>query len=525
MQELTELIQLLEAQIPANPLNPANARLRKSLEKELRAYFRALADAFPYTKLDTLYMKHVKESLGAEAAEILDAILWTFSSSLKTTLAGHLSLIYARGYAETVKWAGLPFEGPPSAYSVEWADKYSGTLVKGINDETRSQLGKIISDGIQNKRGPAGISRDLRSTFTDMSKVRADMISRTETAKALGEGFLDSAKQLGVKGKSVVLSNNPCEICIANAAEGVIPLNQAFQSGNTTVPFHPNCLLGDTNVIPLGLVALSRAFYKGQVVYLQTRSGHKLTVTPNHPILTGSGFVSANRLNIGNNIICCIDSERMIFGMNPNYNYVPVSIEEIWNTYSVSMGMSSIRMPVSTEDFHGDAVGFNGQIDIINTDSLLWNNTLNPFTFEHAGQECLDDRYSKFSGLSRLCSQFHLGNRLLTPPNGGMGFGGNSETLRFGELSHVNSESFTIATRSNTMFNQTPSHDISSNSPFLTERLLSLTRQVSLDEIVDIRDFYFSGHVYNLQSLEGLYIANNIFVKNCECAIAPEMMI
>lgn len=186
-------------------------------------------------------MKHVKESLGAEAEEILDSILWTFSSSLKTTLAGHLSLIYAKGYAETVKWSGLPFEGPPSAYSVAWADEYCGQLVKGINEETRSQLGKVISDGIQNKRGPAGISRDLRSTFTTMSKTRSDMIARTETANALGQGFMDSAKQLGVKGKSVVLSNNPCDICIANADEGVIPLNQAFQSGDMTVPFHPRC--------------------------------------------------------------------------------------------------------------------------------------------------------------------------------------------------------------------------------------------------------------------------------------------
>jgi hypothetical protein len=47
---------------------------------------------------------------------------------------------------------------------------------------------------------------------------------------------------------------------------------------------------------------------------------------------------------------------------------------------------------------------------------------------------------------------------------------------------------------------------------------------VASDKVVKIRNFNFSGHVYDLQSIEGLYIANSIVVKNCRCALAPVML-
>jgi hypothetical protein len=43
---------------------------------------------------------------------------------------------------------------------------------------------------------------------------------------------------------------------------------------------------------------------------------------------------------------------------------------------------------------------------------------------------------------------------------------------------------------------------------------------ITRDEIVKIRNYNFSGHVYDLQSTSQLYITNGIVVKNCRCAIA-----
>ena len=59
--ELNEIINLLEAQIPANPNAPANLKLRKRLEGELVKYFNKLGDAFPYQKLSAMYNKYVEK--------------------------------------------------------------------------------------------------------------------------------------------------------------------------------------------------------------------------------------------------------------------------------------------------------------------------------------------------------------------------------------------------------------------------------------------------------------------------------
>ena len=59
--ELNQIINLLEAQIPANQNAPANVRQRKRLEKELAKYFDKLEKAFPYSKLAGIYNKYVEK--------------------------------------------------------------------------------------------------------------------------------------------------------------------------------------------------------------------------------------------------------------------------------------------------------------------------------------------------------------------------------------------------------------------------------------------------------------------------------
>ena len=61
VKELSELITVLEATIPASPLSPSSKRLEEGLEDDLRKYFRALEKAMPKEKIAALYRKHVKE--------------------------------------------------------------------------------------------------------------------------------------------------------------------------------------------------------------------------------------------------------------------------------------------------------------------------------------------------------------------------------------------------------------------------------------------------------------------------------
>lgn len=54
-----------------------------------------------------------------------------------------------------------------------------------------------------------------------------------------------------------------------------------------------------------------------------------------------------------------------------------------------------------------------------------------------------------------------------------------------------------------------------------SEALLRFAGEVSLDQVIRVRRKPFSGHVYNLQTITGWYIANDIVIHNCRCVIIP----
>ncbi len=61
VSELGSIIALLEAQIPANQASPKNQKLKRSLERDLAKYFKALDTAFPYSKLAAIYNRYVEK--------------------------------------------------------------------------------------------------------------------------------------------------------------------------------------------------------------------------------------------------------------------------------------------------------------------------------------------------------------------------------------------------------------------------------------------------------------------------------
>lgn len=245
MVTLTEIIEILEAETPANPLAPKNQKLRGELERKLAKYFISLEQAFPYSAIDKLYNKYA-ESASSDAEKVISNLLSTFDDQLLETLDGELHTIYTSGTAEMTTWGktkgGIPisYEGPPVQGAIDFARDRGAALVTQMDDESKRRLSKVISDGIANKRGIPGIQRDLRTTFTDMSKFRSTMIARTETADALSQASLASMEDMGIEGKEWVV-NQPCDICLANEADGVIPVNQSFSSGDQAPPAHPNC--------------------------------------------------------------------------------------------------------------------------------------------------------------------------------------------------------------------------------------------------------------------------------------------
>ncbi|KKK53034.1 hypothetical protein LCGC14_3098810 [marine sediment metagenome] len=140
--------------------------------------------------------------LNKDIENILNPMLASFDKKIEAEIAGQIAETYISGQAEVITWGktkgGVPiaYEGPPISKAIDWAEKHGATLVTQMDVETKKRLAHTISQEIENKRGIPGISRDIRQTFTDMSKHRSELIARTETTHAqkmaASAGYRDS---------------------------------------------------------------------------------------------------------------------------------------------------------------------------------------------------------------------------------------------------------------------------------------------------------------------------------------------
>jgi len=187
--------------------------------------------------------------LNKDVENALDPLLTGFRTTLFQKLDNQLLAVFLSGQAEMITWGktkgGVPiaYEGPPISQAIDWAEKHCATLVTQMDTETKTRLAKVISDGIENKRGIPGLARDIKKEFADMTKYRSELIAKTETRQALFQASHDNMVDMGIDGKEWVLgaggAEGNCEDCQANAAVGVISVNEEFP--NPEGDIHPGC--------------------------------------------------------------------------------------------------------------------------------------------------------------------------------------------------------------------------------------------------------------------------------------------
>jgi len=333
-------------------------------------------------------------------------------------------------------------------------------------------------------------------------------------------------------------------------------------------PAHPGCIVEGTEIeSPDGIIAGTRSKYDGLVVKLLFASGRSLSVTPNHPVLTPNGFVSANLLREGDDVLCRPNFERVL-EIDPDDNQEVTTVEKVFGALLESPGVVSRAMPVSPEDFHGDAAFIYGDVDIIWSNSLL-RATGKSITFEPISEDlfcpgrtenhflsggCILASFlnsadpSFVCNMSRLCEfcNFFRGglghsevHRLAAPSrnhparleSSSNGVSGAPELFR--ECLHgcsliIASEDLTGVNVSNKRHSFTfPEFDSSSFKPFLDHRRTapnksshfsrSIPGLVEIDKVVDIEVIRHSGYVYDFQSISSLLLCNGILVSNCRC--------
>ena len=154
------------------------------------------------------------------------------SSEDITRMVDHDAQEWARERAAELvgkRWDGEKFIENPNP---RWA----------ITESTREILRGTVSKAVDEGWSPQRLSAAIRDD-EQFWKRRADMISRTELQFAHQNGNLIGWKNSGVvKGKQSFCTAETCPVCEMNGAAGIIPLDEAFPSGDDAPPYHPNCV-------------------------------------------------------------------------------------------------------------------------------------------------------------------------------------------------------------------------------------------------------------------------------------------
>jgi hypothetical protein len=106
-------------------------------------------------------------------------------------------------------------------------------------------LDTVRNDIAQSIKTSLALGEDLQTAVERVQKVidspyRAELIARTESVNAYQSGLAQFAIDSDAKGKEWDTSGG-CAICEGNAAEGPIPIDAIFSSGDSEPTAHPNC--------------------------------------------------------------------------------------------------------------------------------------------------------------------------------------------------------------------------------------------------------------------------------------------
>ena len=365
-----------------------------------------------------------------------------------------------------------------------------------------------------------------------------------------------------------------CRACLSMHGRE-FPLTQAGPEG------HQNCVLPGAVVSGPRAVASTTRWFDGEVIDIETLGGRVLSVTPNHPILTPYGWVAAGDLREGGDVIAGTGTEGISLLGRPDDHQVPALIEDVAQTLGGAAPVEAVSVPTAPEDFHGDGSG--SKVHIVRTHSLLRGH-IKTARAEHVSKGALQVGNMGSPLLTRSGDVRAMFRRLLGAAHRIVGRSYPGRFLFGSSLGHHEPVGVSVAPLRHTCGIETvidgrpgdaigaresvdgfpgevSSDDFGGRNiglgsearagfgrgegisggfvapestlhqsgleprfayPMPTSGdLAAFAGDVIPDRIVKIGRRRWSGHVYNLQTDTGWYLANGLITHNCRCARVP----
>lgn len=435
-----------------------------------------------------------------------------------------------------------------------------------------SQIGTQLASGILAGKSSNVLAREIQK-LTGGSTYACQRLMRTELRRVQTEAALQSMTDNGVTEYKFMVENgvNPCDECLA--LDGQVFKLSDMNVGKNAPPMHPQCVLPGTKIIAPGMEAIMRSEYSGDVVEIGTASGARLSVTPNHIVLTERGWIRAKNIVKGDKVIHYVGRGEHGVEVHPaNDDCIP-AVEELFTAFIKAGGVSALGVPASPVDFKGDVVP-QSKVDVVFINSQLrdevdasvskrggygpfiralvigerglevespLNKALMWYGFAADGIMSRLSERSIFLGSSIRCAdlvrfrttadynarllQVSANNGAVDAISVGKGIFTDTGLVVGNDNIEDVSRQFDRRVRRDSEFDSVLNQDALNCFGSFMDDVCNVTKVfagiVQFDDVVDVTSRFYSGHVYDTSCMSTLYTANGIITSNCHCATAP----
>lgn len=243
----------------------------------------------------------------------------------------------------------------------------------------RYQVGKVVrgdAEGFaeQVAADAAGLvyQTNIRTALYQAGRgVNGNRVSLRTTGQSATVAYAKPRSEYEVRWQRIPQGAETCDFCLMLASRGAVYLSeQSAQGGGADDPehVHRGCVVAGTRVAGTGLLAGFEREYQGSLVKLTTAGGHELTVTPNHPVLTDRGWVRADALKEGDDLVCATGVKGVGDGV-PDDDDVPPRVEDAVVACRLAHATLADGMPATAVNVDGSPI--DGEVHVVSPDGFL----------------------------------------------------------------------------------------------------------------------------------------------------------
>jgi len=444
------------------------------------------------------------------------------------------------------------------------------SLIKTIPAKHFDRIEKIIRDAFDKGKRAEDIAADIQETG-EITDRRAAFIARDQMAKVTSAANEDRLLTLGVERYIWSTSQDERVRKVHAELDGLeFRFDDPPDSGTDGEPLSPgfpiNCFPGETLLASLvPIEKIYRYWSTDDLTAIVTATGETLRATARHPILTRRGWVAAESLDVGDDVVKVSFESGQFFVDDPKH--VQAFAHELFSA-GLFLGVPK-RVGVRV-GFHGDAV--DQEVDIVLVDRDLPSISEALFTqefceafFAEADQAALPFRpfdqflvgagsashgivrgackvlallfgclgHSREHALAAVAWLHALADQIV-----GERFALDAETLRDlldtvpgdeKRLRFLARIFFCIGRRAagahvsdHASFAQLQAERVSAATTLASDRGKALPAGQKFLRVVQKTVRKNAGcHVFNLQTMSGWYVAQSLAVRNCRCVAIP----